>query len=147
MMEKSLYFAYGSNINLDQMSHRCPDAKPLGPVTLDNYELLFRGSPGGSGFATIAPCEGSQVQGLLWEITPRCERALDFYETRPLHPRITMPGSWTVCAKTGCRWSRWSRRTAVSWMSCGFTFPAMPSSTLLPARNIPGRSGNGWVTI
>ena len=26
MMEKSLYFAYGSNINLDQMQYRCPDA-------------------------------------------------------------------------------------------------------------------------
>ena len=25
-MEKPLYFAYGSNINLDQMQYRCPDA-------------------------------------------------------------------------------------------------------------------------
>ena len=25
-MEKPLYFAYGSNINLDQMRYRCPDA-------------------------------------------------------------------------------------------------------------------------
>lgn len=79
MSDKSLYFAYGSNINLEQMADRCPDAKPVGPVTLDNYELLFRGG----GFATIAPCEGSQVQGLLWEITPRSERALDFYEGYP----------------------------------------------------------------
>ena len=92
MNDKTLYFAYGSNINLDQMTHRCPDAKPLGPVTLDNYELLFRGSPGGSGFATIAPCEGSQVQGLLWEITPRCERALDFYESYPrFYDKQTVP--------------------------------------------------------
>lgn len=79
MSDKSLYFAYGSNINLEQMAVRCPDAKPVGSVTLDNYELLFRGG----GFATIAPREGSQVQGLLWEITPRSERALDFYEGYP----------------------------------------------------------------
>lgn len=79
MSDKLLYFAYGSNINLEQMAARCPDAKPVGPVTLDNYELLFRGG----GFATIAPRAGSQVQGLLWEITPRSERALDFYEGYP----------------------------------------------------------------
>ena len=83
MSDKTLYFAYGSNINLDQMAHRCPDAKPLGPVTLDNYELLFRGRGDGGGFATIAPCEGGQVQGLLWEITPQCERSLDIYESYP----------------------------------------------------------------
>lgn len=26
-MEETLYFAYGSNINLEQMAHRCPDAQ------------------------------------------------------------------------------------------------------------------------
>lgn len=50
-MEETLYFAYGSNINLEQMEHRCPDALLVGPVTLQNYELQFRGS----GFATVAP--------------------------------------------------------------------------------------------
>ena len=43
-MEETLYFAYGSNINLEQMEHRCPDAQLVGPVTLQNYELQFRGS-------------------------------------------------------------------------------------------------------
>ena len=43
-MEEILYFAYGSNINLEQMAHRCPDAQIMGPVTLENYELQFRGS-------------------------------------------------------------------------------------------------------
>lgn len=42
-MEETLYFAYGSNINLEQMEHRCPDAQLVGPVTLQNYELQFRG--------------------------------------------------------------------------------------------------------
>lgn len=49
-MEETLYFAYGSNINLEQMEHRCPDAQLVGPVTLQNYELQFRGS----GFATVS---------------------------------------------------------------------------------------------
>ena len=49
MMEKPLYFAYGSNINLDQMQYRCPDATVYGQAVLDNYDLRFRGS----GVATV----------------------------------------------------------------------------------------------
>ena len=83
MAEGKLYFAYGSNINLDQMAQRCPDARVVGPVTLENYELLFRGNLRGAGVATIAPREGSTVHGLLWNITPECERSLDYYEGYP----------------------------------------------------------------
>ncbi len=50
-MEENLYFAYGSNLDLEQMAQRCPDAEIVGPVRLENYELRFRGS----GFATVAP--------------------------------------------------------------------------------------------
>lgn len=78
-MEERLYFAYGSNINLKQMKHRCPNAKVVGPVTLDGYRLTFRGS----GVATILPCEGRKVEGLLWKLTPACEQALDYYEGYP----------------------------------------------------------------
>ena len=34
MNEKTLYFAYGSNLNLDQMARRCPDAEPVGFLLL-----------------------------------------------------------------------------------------------------------------
>ena len=78
-MENTLYFAYGSNINLGQMEHRCTAAQVVGPVVLEGYELLFRRG----GFATIAPKEGENVQGLLWNITPECERSLDIYEGYP----------------------------------------------------------------
>ena len=79
MADGGLYFAYGSNINLDQMTYRCPDACVVWPVSLENYELLFRGG----GFATITPCEGGKVHGLLWSLTPECERSLDRYEGFP----------------------------------------------------------------
>ena len=78
-MAERLYFAYGSNINLYQMDYRCPDATVVGPVALENYELLFRRG----GFATIAPKEGGKVHGLLWKLTPECERSLDVYEGYP----------------------------------------------------------------
>ena len=79
-MEDRLYFAYGSNINLGQMEYRCPDACVVGPMALENYELLFRRG----GCATIMPCEGGKVHGLLWSLTPECERSLDRYEGYPL---------------------------------------------------------------
>ena len=79
MAEERLYFAYGSNINLEQMAYRCPDAAVVGPVMLEKYELLFRRN----GFATIAPSENGTVHGLLWSITPGCERSLDRYEGYP----------------------------------------------------------------
>ena len=80
-MEENLYFAYGSNLDLEQMAQRCPDAEIVGPVRLENYELRFRGS----GFATVAPKKGSTVHGLVWKITPKCEQSLDRYEGYPRH--------------------------------------------------------------
>lgn len=47
-----LYVAYGSNLNKEQMSHRCPDAKPVYTGYLENWELIYRGSKTGA-YATI----------------------------------------------------------------------------------------------
>ena len=80
MAEDTLYFAYGSNINLDQMAYRCPDARVIGPVVLEGYRLAFRGNASGNGVATVVPHKGGKVHGLLWEITPACEQTLDRYE-------------------------------------------------------------------
>ena len=82
-MKESYYFAYGSNMNLDQMAYRCPAASVVENVRLDGYRLTFCGRGKGSGVATILPEEGSQVEGVLWKITPECEKSLDFYEGYP----------------------------------------------------------------
>ena len=97
-MSETLYFAYGSNINLQQMAVRCPDAKVVEPAVLENYELLFRGNGSSFGVATIAPKEGSQVQGLLWKITPYCEMSLDIYEG---YPRLYEKQAITLHTKSG----------------------------------------------
>lgn len=78
---RRLYIAYGSNLNIEQMGHRCPYAVPLGTAMLENYRLMFRG--GNNAVATVEPLEGCVVPVLLWEITPRCEEALDRYEGWP----------------------------------------------------------------
>lgn len=82
-MPERLYFAYGSNINLEQMARRCPHAEVIGPVTLNGYRLLFRGGYPNNGVATITPDLARQVKGLLWKLTPECEHALDYYEGFP----------------------------------------------------------------
>lgn len=98
MNNNRLYFAYGSNINLTQMDYRCPDAVPLGVVELQGYALTFRGG----GVATIVPEEGSTVPGLLWSITPECEKSLDHYEGFPIYYHkemvtVTEPKSGKSC--------------------------------------------------
>lgn len=80
--ENKLYIAYGSNLNIEQMTQRCPYATPIGNAVLWDYELLFRGGNGGA-VATIEPRRGGSVPVLIWEITPRCEDALDHYEGWP----------------------------------------------------------------
>lgn len=74
-----IYAAYGSNMNLEQMSRRCPEAKIVGTGMIEDYKLTF----GGNGHANIKHCKGSEVPIVTWEIAPRCERALDAYEGYP----------------------------------------------------------------
>ena len=52
-MSRKEYFAYGSNLNFDQMAYRCPEATVVGTAKLDGYELAFR-----RGYLTILPQRG-----------------------------------------------------------------------------------------
>lgn len=81
--KEKLYFAYGSNMNLNQMAFRCPDAEVVESVRLEGYRLAFRTNGGGNGVATILPEEGSYVDGVLWRISERDEQHLDHYEGFP----------------------------------------------------------------
>lgn len=82
MSKNKLYLAYGSNLNLEQMVHRCPNAKVVGSTDVLEHRLVFRGAREGA-VATIEPCKGESVQALVWEITPTDEKALDRYEGWP----------------------------------------------------------------
>jgi len=81
-MNKNLYIAYGSNLNLKQMARRCPTATVVGATTIKNYRLLFRGGHD-SAVATIEPAIGEEVPVLIWELTAADEDALDRYEGWP----------------------------------------------------------------
>ena len=82
-MGQTLYFAYGSNMNLDQMDYRCPSAQVVGNVRLEDYRLTFCSHNPDRGVATILPETGSHVDGVLWKITQDCEISLDHYEGYP----------------------------------------------------------------
>ena len=71
------YFAYGSNLNKQQMSLRCPGATPITAAVLRDYKLSERQ------FADIDKSPGNAVSGGLWLITAADLRALDCYEGYP----------------------------------------------------------------
>ena len=82
MNNKKLYVAYGSNLNVEQMSFRCPDATVAGIGVIKNRQLEFWGWPG-HGVATVTPKRGSDVPVAVWEISEADERNLDSYEGWP----------------------------------------------------------------
>lgn len=67
------------NTNLKEMADRCPKAVNLGRCTLKDFELKFRLH------ADIDQVAGSEMEGVLWDITPDCERALDSLEGYPFY--------------------------------------------------------------
>lgn len=76
-MRKRYYIAYGSNLSVEQMAIRCPDAKIAGMAALKDWKLCFKVH------ADIVPCEGRVVPVLVWEISERDEKSLDVYEGFP----------------------------------------------------------------
>lgn len=74
--EGRLYFAYGSNMDENQMAVRCPNSKLLGRAKLSGYRYIIYSR----GFASVRPEEGAIVEGLLWAIPQEDEKTLDRYE-------------------------------------------------------------------
>ena len=81
-MKKRYYIAYGSNLNIRQMRMRCPSARLIGTSTLEDYELLFKGSKTGA-YLTVEKKDGSSVPVGVWEVSTEDEKALDRYEGYP----------------------------------------------------------------
>ena len=77
-----LYIAYGSNMNIEQMSHRCPTAKVVESMYLEGYRLRFRGGAFNA-VATVESSPNDRVPITVWEIYPRDEESLDLYEGYP----------------------------------------------------------------
>lgn len=94
MEKRKKYVAYGSNLHIKQMEHRCPTAKIVGKGVIPDHELLFRGYPTGA-VATVEPKTGENVPVLIWDIGPEDEYYLDRYEGYP-----TLYGKQDIAVET-----------------------------------------------
>ena len=79
-MFKKYYLAYGSNLNLEQMAFRCPNARPIGTINLKDYRLVYKGGADEFSYLTIEQCKGSIVPLALYEVSYLDIFSLDNYE-------------------------------------------------------------------
>ena len=77
------YFAYGSNLCVRQMALRCPDAADPHPAVLSDHDWLINER----GVATVEPFAGSQVHGVLWQVSDDDLATLDSAEGVPVRYR------------------------------------------------------------
>lgn len=73
------YIAYGSNMNLEQMAHRCPGSRVVCKGELHGWKLVF------NIHADIIRTgrEADVTPVIVWEIAPEDWRRLDRYEGFP----------------------------------------------------------------
>ena len=77
------YFAYGSNLCVQQMARRCPDAGDPRPAVLSDHEWLINER----GVATVEPFAGNDVHGVLWQLSDHDLATLDSAEGVPMRYR------------------------------------------------------------
>lgn len=76
------YIAYGSNLNIGQMTWRCPGAEIVGVGEIKDYRLSYKGSQTGA-YLTIEPARGESVPVAVWAVSAANEHNLDLYEGYP----------------------------------------------------------------
>lgn len=71
LVRKQLYFAYGSNMETDQMTKRCPSAEKVGVGLLKDHSLVFnrKGTYRTGGVGSIERQKGERVYGVIWRIS------------------------------------------------------------------------------
>ena len=77
-----LYFAYGSNLDPDQMRERCPEHRVVGLGGLREHRLFFPlfSNRWEGGVASVQLHHGGTVWGVLYELTDADMATLDGFE-------------------------------------------------------------------
>lgn len=70
------YFAYGSNMDKQQMRERCPQSKEIEKAELIGYEFFINAR----GVANVRQKEGGKVLGIVYEISEEDEKELNSRE-------------------------------------------------------------------
>jgi len=78
-----LYFAYGSNLDAEQMRARCPTARGLERAALAGHRLDFThySTRWAGGAADVVPEQGAAVWGVVYEMGPDDFAKLDHFES------------------------------------------------------------------
>ena len=74
--DMKFYFAYGSNMWVEQMQSRCPNHQLVGRGVLKGYRWIISSR----GYANIVKSPQSEVMGTVYEISEPDERCLDRHE-------------------------------------------------------------------
>jgi hypothetical protein len=84
-----LYFSYGSNMDINAMSRRCPRSKALGRARLERHRLAVMRE----GWLTAIRSPSSAVHGVLWDLALSDIPALDRHESlsQGLYTKTTQP--------------------------------------------------------
>jgi phage replication-related protein YjqB (UPF0714/DUF867 family) len=77
------YFAYGSNLCVAQMARRCPGAADPRPAILAEHDWLINQR----GVATVEPFAGTDVHGVVWQVSDDDLAKLDGVEGVPVRYR------------------------------------------------------------
>ena len=81
---QTFYLAYGSNLSIERMRGRCPDAEVIGRAMIPGYRMLFKKSQSGF-YATIEQDANCTVPVLVYRISEYDEALLDRCEGYPRH--------------------------------------------------------------
>jgi len=92
MKKEMWYWAYGSNLDDEQMRSRCPSARAELRAVLPHYALAFGGysASWGGAVASVVRARGAQVEGLLYRLDAADLGRLDRFECHPFaYERVT----------------------------------------------------------
>ncbi len=108
-----IYFAYGSNMDPEQMQSRCPGHRVLGAAKLLHYTLAFTrwSRAWNSGTADILPEQNRYVLGALYALTPddlkRMDKIADYpnsyirQDVTVQHGTVALPAMTYVAVRMG----------------------------------------------
>lgn len=75
------YYAYGSNLLIDRLERRVGIVEKVRPLIFRDFSLKFNcGYQYNYCFANIVPQRGEQVEGVLYRMSAKQQRDLDFHE-------------------------------------------------------------------
>jgi gamma-glutamylcyclotransferase (GGCT)/AIG2-like uncharacterized protein YtfP len=91
-MKEILYFAYGSNLDVERLRDRIGDFSVYGTHKLQGYALTFSSS----GYANIVPNKKEYVEGVLFHVTPEQLKTLNRIEAL-YSPHFFTIDNYVVC--------------------------------------------------